>query len=148
MICPAPSPAIVPYSQTAHRCTPQAVSHPQSAQCCRRIPITLLTGQLNGECCSMQRKVNTWQFQQENTTIQVHRVTMNGTPIPHVTSLIKHLGVNFNNTLSWHQRVDNVYTSCARRIGMIRWLQRKLPPPPPPLFWNEYIWEQYCQNWN
>ena len=55
------------------------------------------------------------------------RVTMNGTPIPHVTSH-KHLGVNFNNTLSWHQHVDKVHTSCARRIGMIRRLWRKLHP--------------------
>ena len=45
-------------------------------------------------------------------------VTMNGTQIPQVTSH-KHLGVNFNNTLSWQQHVDKVYTSCARRIGMI-----------------------------
>ena len=37
MICPALSPVIVPYLQTTHRCTTQAVSHPQSAQCCQRI---------------------------------------------------------------------------------------------------------------
>ena len=37
MICPALSPVIIPYLQTTHRCTTQAVSHPQSAQCCRRI---------------------------------------------------------------------------------------------------------------
>ena len=52
-------------------------------------------------------------------------VTMNGTQIPQVTSH-KHLGVNFNNTLSWQQHVDNVSTSCARRIGIIRQLRRKL----------------------
>ena len=46
-------------------------------------------------------------------------VTTNGTQIKRVTSH-KHLGVNFNNTLSWQQHVDKVYTSCARRIGMIR----------------------------
>ena len=54
-------------------------------------------------------------------------VTMNGTQIPPVT-FHKHLGVNFNNTLSWHQHVDKVYASCARRIGMIRRLRRKLHP--------------------
>ena len=54
-------------------------------------------------------------------------VTMNGTQIPQVTSH-KHLGVNFNNMLSWQQHVDKVYTSCARRIGMIRRLRRKLHP--------------------
>ena len=54
-------------------------------------------------------------------------VTMNGTQIPQVTSH-KHLGVNFNNTLSWQQHVDKVYTSCARRIRMIRRLRRKLQP--------------------
>ena len=54
-------------------------------------------------------------------------VTTNGTQIPQVTSH-KHLGVNFNNTLSWQQHVDKVYTSCARRIGMIRRLRRKLHP--------------------
>ena len=37
-------------------------------------------------------------------------VTMNGTQIPQVTSH-KHIGVNFNNTLSWQQHVDKVYTS-------------------------------------
>ena len=55
------------------------------------------------------------------------RVTMNGTPIQHVTSH-KHQGVHFNNTLSWHQHVHKVYTSCARRIGMIWRLRRKLHP--------------------
>ena len=54
-------------------------------------------------------------------------VTMNGAQIPQVTSN-KHLGVNFNNTLSWQQHVDKVYTSCARRIGMIRRLRRRLHP--------------------
>ena len=52
---------------------------------------------------------------------------MNGTQIPQVTSH-KHSGVNFNNTLSWQQHVDKVYTSCARGIGMIRRLRRKLHP--------------------
>ena len=52
---------------------------------------------------------------------------MNGTQIPQVTSH-KHLGVNFNNTLSWHRHVNKVCTSCARRIGMIRRLRWKLHP--------------------
>ena len=69
------------------------------------------------------------------------RVTMNGKTIPHVTSH-KHVGVNGNNTLSWHQPIDKVYTSCARRTGLIRRLSYTR------LFWNEYIWEQNCQNWN
>ena len=47
---------------------------------------------------------------------------MDGTQITQITSL-KHLGVNFNNTVSWYQHVGKVYTSCARRIGMIRRLQ-------------------------
>ena len=55
-------------------------------------------------------------------------VTLSGTQIPQVTSHVhKHLGVNFNNTLSWHQHVDKVYTSCARRIAIKR-LRRKLHP--------------------
>ena len=37
MMKTALSPVIVPYLQTTHRCTTQAVSHPQSALCCRRI---------------------------------------------------------------------------------------------------------------
>ena len=56
---PSPSTLYFPYLQTTHRCKTQAVSHPQFAQCCHRIWITLMTGQLNGECSSMQRKVNT-----------------------------------------------------------------------------------------
>ena len=36
-------------------------------------------------------------------------VTMNGTQIPQVTSH-KHLGVNFNNTLSWQQHVATKFT--------------------------------------
>ena len=52
---------------------------------------------------------------------------MNGTQIPQVTSH-RHLGVYFNSTLFWHQHVDKVSTPCARRIGMIRRLRRKLHP--------------------
>ena len=102
---------------TTHRCTTtaQAVSQPQSAQCCRDrgISITLLTGQRNGECCSVQiEKSEHLAISSRKSDNTSPRVTMNGTQIPEVTSH-KHLGVNFNNTLSWHQHVDKVYTSCA-----------------------------------
>ena len=39
----------------------------------------------------------------------------------------KHLGIYFNETLSWDYHIDKVYTSCAQRIGMIRRLRRRFP---------------------
>ena len=72
-------------------------------------------------------KSNSPQYPLGYAPVTSAHVTMNGTQIPQVTSH-KHLGVNFNNTLSWQQHFHKVYTSCARRIGMIRRLRRKLHP--------------------
>ena len=45
--------------------------------------------------------------------------------IPRVTTH-KHLGVHINSRLSWQDHIDHVYTDCARKIGILRRLQRKI----------------------
>ena len=52
-------------------------------------------------------------------------VFMHGSYIPRVTTH-KHLGVHINSRLSWQDHIDHVYTDCARKIGILRRLQRKL----------------------
>ena len=52
-------------------------------------------------------------------------VFMHGSYIPRVTTH-KHLGVHMNSRLSWQDHIDHVYTDCARKIGILRRLQRKL----------------------
>ena len=80
-----------------------------------------------GNALQCREKWTLSNFHMRKSDITSPHVTMNGTQVPQVTSN-KHLGVNFNNTLSWHQHVDKVYTSCARGVGMIRRLRRKLHP--------------------
>ena len=55
-------------------------------------------------------------------------VDMDGTIIPQVTAH-KHLGVMLNQKLTWNNHIDNLYTSCARRVGILRRLRNKLQPP-------------------
>ena len=50
---------------------------------------------------------------------------MDGTIIPQVTAH-KHLGVMLNQKLTWNNHIDNLYTSCARRVGIMRCLRNKL----------------------
>ena len=40
----------------------------------------------------------------------------------------KHLGVHINSRLSWQDHINHVYTDCARKIGILRRLQRKIKP--------------------
>ena len=50
---------------------------------------------------------------------------MDGTIIPQVTAH-RHLGVMLNQKLTWNNHIDNLYTSCARRVGILRRLRNKL----------------------
>ena len=50
---------------------------------------------------------------------------MDGTIIPQVTAH-RHLGVMLNQKLTWNNHIDNLYTSCARRVGILRSLRNKL----------------------
>ena len=52
-------------------------------------------------------------------------VDMDGTIIPQVTAH-RHRGVMLNQKLTWHNHIDNLYTSCARRVGILRRLRNKL----------------------
>ena len=52
-------------------------------------------------------------------------VDMDGTIIPQVTAH-RHLGVMLNQKLTWNNHIDNLYTSCARRVGILRRLRNKL----------------------
>ena len=45
--------------------------------------------------------------------------------IPQVTTH-RHLGVMLNQKLTWNNHIDNLYTSCARRVGILRRLRNRL----------------------
>ena len=53
-------------------------------------------------------------------------VSMAGIPIPQV-KIHKHLGVIFNDTLTWSNHIDKVYERCAQRVGILRRLRRTFP---------------------
>ena len=56
-----------------------------------------------------------------------NEITMGNTKIPKVSSH-KHLGVTVQNTLKWTEHIKNIYTTCARKIGILRRLRKKLHP--------------------
>ena len=53
-------------------------------------------------------------------------ISMGGVTVPQVDHH-KHLGIHFNKSLTWTDLVNEVFSSCARRIGMLRCLRRILP---------------------
>ena len=55
------------------------------------------------------------------------RKDMETTKLPKLTTR-KHLGISVNSTLSWTGHIKSVYISCARKIGMLKRLKRKLHP--------------------
>ena len=50
---------------------------------------------------------------------------MGGTCVPKVSNH-KHLGVHFNNRLTWDTHIEAIYSSCARQIGILRRLRNKV----------------------
>ena len=56
-----------------------------------------------------------------------NEITMGNTKIPKVSSH-KHLGVTVQNTLKWTEHIKNIYTTCARKIGILRRLRKMLHP--------------------
>ena len=61
------------------------------------------------------------------TAKQSPLVRMNGVPIPQVRTH-KHLGLIFNNTLTWNDHVSNVYSTCVRMLGILRRLDGNISP--------------------
>ena len=53
-------------------------------------------------------------------------VSMAGIPIPQV-KIHKHLGVIFNDTVTWSNHIDKVYERCAQGVGILRRLRRTFP---------------------
>ena len=53
-------------------------------------------------------------------------VSMAGIPIPQV-KIHKHLGVIFNDTLTWSNHIDKVCERCIQRVGILRRLRRTFP---------------------
>ena len=53
-------------------------------------------------------------------------ISMGGVTVPQVDHH-KHLGIHFNKSLTWTDHVNEGFSSCARRTGMIRRLRRILP---------------------
>ena len=53
------------------------------------------------------------------------RVTMKGNLIP-VVSHHRHLGVIFNNKLSWNDHIKAIHNTCSRMMGVLRRLRRRV----------------------
>ena len=53
-------------------------------------------------------------------------VSIHGQPIPQV-SIHKHLGVTFNDTLSWEDHIHAVCSKASQRIGLLRRYSKRLP---------------------
>ena len=85
-----------------------------------------LIGPRHGACYSALRRVNISKLHQKLRTSINLMVTSSCTvrTFPRVTTH-KHLGVHINSRLSWQDHIDHVYTDCARKIGILRHLQRK-----------------------
>ena len=75
----------------------------------------------------MWRKVRTWKSRPENVRpLNLNgNVTMGGMVVPRA-STHKHLGVTLNSSLTWQDHVNNVYTACARKVGILQRLRRLL----------------------
>ena len=52
-------------------------------------------------------------------------ISMNGVRVP-ACQKHKHLGVVINNSLSWSDHIDDVFTKCARHVGILNSLRKKL----------------------
>ena len=55
------------------------------------------------------------------------RVFMQGIPVPEVRSH-RHLGLMMSDSLSWKDHIQGLYTVCARMIGVLRRLGKRLAP--------------------
>ena len=55
----------------------------------------------------------------------IHPISMNGVRVP-ACQKHKHLGVVINNSLSWSDHIDDVFTKCARHVGILNSLRKKL----------------------
>ena len=71
-------------------------------------------------------------------------VSMAAIPIPQV-KIHKHLGVIFNETLTWSNHIDKVYERCAQRVGILRRLRRTFPSR---ALHRIYMLAQYCPSWS
>ncbi len=54
-------------------------------------------------------------------------ININGTEIPQVVRH-KHLGVTFDDRLTWKDHIDTISTTAARKIGFLRRYRKRLPP--------------------
>ena len=54
------------------------------------------------------------------------KTALHGQPIPQVT-VHKHLGVTFNDTLTWGDHTDAVCSKASQRIGLLRRYSMRLP---------------------
>ena len=55
------------------------------------------------------------------------QITMKGVLIPQVKTH-KHLGLTINNALKWTDHINNTHSTCARQVGILRRLRKKLDP--------------------
>ena len=61
------------------------------------------------------------------TDVNMTRISMEGVLV-HVCLKHKHIGVQFNNSLSWSDHIDELYTAaaCTRKIGMLCSLRKRV----------------------
>ena len=84
------------------------------------------------------------------TDVNMERISMDGVLVP-VCQKHKHLGVQINNRLSLSDHVDELYTACARKIGMLRYLRKRVSSK---CLTKIYIWyihprlEYTCAIWS
>ena len=80
------------------------------------------TGHKVGVCFSTPKKSEHLSIS-SNGCPDSNEITMPGNH--KVTNII---GVTVHNTLKWTEHIKNIYTICARKIGIIRRLKKKLHP--------------------
>ena len=86
-----------------------------------------LIGLRHGACYSALRRVNISKLHQKLRTSINLMVTSSCTVRTFLGwRLINIWAFSINSRLSWQDHIDHVYTDCARKIGILRRLQRKL----------------------
>ena len=70
-------------------------------------------------------------------------VSVAGIPIPQV-KIHTHVGVIFNDTLTWSNHIDKVYERCAQRVGILRGWEEHFPPA----HFAAFMLALYCPSWS
>ena len=80
-------------------------------------------------------KISCYCFRSSEKNPVTLKTALHGQPIPQVT-VHKHLGVTFNDTLTWDDHTEAVCSKTSQRIGLLRRYSKRLP--------SLSIWHFYC----